>query len=496
MAMGFGEYTGRPGISVATIGPGAANAVGGVAAAFLERAPVVALTATRAPGSAPGSTHQLLDLGRLFGPVSKGSFELSSENAEESVAAAIALARQPRPGPVHIAVASEVAGAAAASPWERAAPGVASEGPGAAAAASSGEPDRAGARSESGLDARSLARARSQLASAHRPAVIVGLGVRDPSRAPVALDLARAIGGPVASTPKAKGIVPEDDPLFCGTLEGAGESRVVRFLSGADLLVCLGVDSVEFARPWRFDAPVIHIDDFPADGYYQPSAELSGDVTRAMAGLREAAGGARDWGAADVATVRAEVRDSLRSSAAGLQPVQVVDAVRAALPRDAIATVDVGAHKVLLDQAWPVYEQGTFFVANGLSSMGYAVPVAAAIRLAEPARPIVAFVGDGGLTMYLGELETIVRLGLDLLVVVFADASLELIRLSQVEAGVPEVGTTFADPDWAALGRAFGIAVHEVDSPVGLTDAVTRAVAAKGVRLLVAHVDRGAYRLG
>src|SRR5438034_7670123 len=90
MAMGFGEYTGRPGISVATIGPGAANAVGGVAAAFLERAPVVALTATRAPGSAPGSAHQLLDLGALFGPISKASFELSSENAEESVASAMA----------------------------------------------------------------------------------------------------------------------------------------------------------------------------------------------------------------------------------------------------------------------------------------------------------------------------------------------------------------------------------------------------------------------
>jgi acetolactate synthase-1/2/3 large subunit len=311
--------------------------------------------------------------------------------------------------------------------------------------------------------------------------------------------------------------VPEDDPLFGGVLEGAGHEQVVAFLREADLLLCLGADSVEFARSWRLDAPIIHLDDFPADGYYQPEFELVGDVRAALAALEAALEArlsepsGRGWTPEEIADHRQALEAHLHSGGDGLRSVDVVEALRAALPRGAIATVDVGAHKVLVGQAWRSFAPRTYFVANGLSSMGYAVPVAAAIRLAQAESaealassvtasplvpsPVVAFVGDGGLSMYLGELETLVRLGVDLLVVVFADESLELIRLSQVAAALPEVGTTFTNPDWQALGRAFGIPVHELESVAEVPDTVSRAVGARGVRLLVAHIARGSYRL-
>jgi acetolactate synthase-1/2/3 large subunit len=356
------------------------------------------------------------------------------------------------------------------------------------------------------------ARAAELLARARRPAVIVGLGVLDPLRAPAALRLVRALDAPAFATPKAKGVVPEDDPLFAGVLEAAGHEQLVAFLRQADLLVCLGVDSVEFARPWRLDAPVIHVDDFPADGYYRPEVELVGDVPAALGALEAAlaADSTRrsmaPWTHQEIADHRHALQAYLDSRENGLRSVDVVGALRAALPRSAIATVDVGAHKVLLGQAWTSFAPRTYFVANGLSSMGYAVPVAAAIRLAQAERsegpaptvaasPVVAFVGDGGLSMYLGELETLVRLGIDLLVVVFADESLELIRLSQVAAGLPEVGTTFTNPDWQALGRAFGIPVHEVERVADVPSTVARALGAGGARLLVAHIARGSYRL-
>jgi acetolactate synthase-1/2/3 large subunit len=505
MAMGYGEFTGRPGVSVATIGPGAANAVGGVAAAWLERASMIAVTATRGPDGAPRSTHQLLDLNAMFAPISKASITLTAENATESIASAVALADQPRPGPVHLAVSSEVAGAAPIDSRE----GV--------ARALTPDDRNAAAANLAGL----AGRAADLLARARRPAVIVGLGVLDPLRAPSALRLVRALGAPAVATPKAKGIVPEDDPLFGGVLEGAGHERVVDFLRQADLLLCLGVDSVEFARPWRLDAPIIHIDDLPSndgivgngfagDGYYQPEVEVAGDVPGALEAL-EAAMEARSsgtsgggWTHKEIADHRQALQTYLHSGGGGLQSVDAVEALRAALPRSAIATVDVGAHKVLLGQSWASFAPRTYFVANGLSSMGYAVPVAAAIRLAQngapdsaagPDAPVVAFVGDGGLSMYLGELETLVRLEVDLLVVVFADESLELIRLSQVAAGLPEVGTTFTNPDWQALGRAFGIPVHELESVADVPAAVTRAVGARGVRMLVVHIARGSYRL-
>ena len=507
MAMGYGEFTGRPGVSVATIGPGAANAVGGVAAAWLERAPMIALTATRRPDGAPLSTHQLLDLNALFAPIAKASITLTAENATETVAAAVELASRPRPGPVHLAVSSEVAGAM---------PIDSREGVGRAPAPD----DRKAAGNVANLPGLA-GRAADLLARARRPAVVVGLGLLDPRRAPAALRLVRALGAPVVATPKAKGIVPEDDPLFTGVLEGAGHERVVGFLRQADLLLCLGVDSVEFARPWRLDAPIIHIDDFPpndglaGDGYYEPEVELVGDVPGALAAL-EAAMEARSsrtsgggWTHREIAGHRHDLEEYLHSGGGGLRSLDVVEALRSALPRSAIATVDVGAHKVLIGQAWRSFAPRTYFVANGLSSMGYAVPVAAAIRLAQTdapdssavpdapvvASPVVAFVGDGGLSMYLGELETLVRLGVDILVVVFADESLELIRLSQVAAGLPEVGTTFANPDWQALGRAFGIPVHELETVAEVPAAVARAVGGRGPRLLVVHIARGSYRL-
>jgi acetolactate synthase-1/2/3 large subunit len=249
-------------------------------------------------------------------------------------------------------------------------------------------------------------------------------------------------------------------------------------------------------------------DGFAGDGYYRPEVELVGDVPTALAVLEAAleAGSSRTsagaWTHEEIADHRHALQAYLRSGGDGLRSVDVVEALRAALPRSAIATVDVGAHKVLVGQAWRSFAPRTYFVANGLSSMGYAVPVAAAIGLAQThapetsvAAPVVAFVGDGGLSMYLGELETVVRLGVDLLVVVFADESLELIRLSQVAAGLPEVGTTFTNPDWQALGRAFGIPVLELESVGDVPATVARAVAGRGPRLLVAHIARGSYRL-
>src|SRR5262249_15753281 len=154
---------------------------------------------------------------------------------------------------------------------------------------------------------------------------------------------------------------------------------------------------------------------------------------------------------------RGELEAFIHTDGAPLQSWQVVEAVRQLMPRNAIAACDVGAHKMLVGQAWRAYEPLTFFMANGLSSMGYSIPVATAARLVAPDRPAVSFVGDGGLGMYLGELETVARLGIDLLVVTFVDGTLELIRRSQTRRRVAYVGTSFGALDVDALGRAFGI---------------------------------------
>ncbi len=474
MAGGYGELTGRPGICISTLGPGATNMVTGVASAMLERAPVVSLTGALARSAPPGTTHQSLDLTALYTAASKRSVALTPDNAGLEICAAIADSMRPRPGPVHLSLAADVA----TSPWRGAATGVGDS-------AKSARVRPAGP---------ALNRARSLLAGAQRPAIVAGLNAREPGIARGLVELAHAGAMPVAVLPKAKGVMREDDPFFLGTLEMAGDDLVVDFLKAADLLLLVGVDPVEFDKPWRFAAPVIHLDDVPnLDRFYPAEVELVGDVEATLRRLAASRRGS-SWDLVAISTHQARLHAHVRPSGARLQPWHVVEAVRAALPPSALATCDVGAHKMLVGQVWQAFEPRTFFVANGLSSMGYSIPVATSLRLALPNRPTVAFVGDGGLSMYLGELETLVRLGVDILIVVFVDGSLELIRRAQLRAGLPTEGTTFANPDFAALGRAFGVAIYEVETTAALARSVAAAVRDSGVRLLPVRIDGTGYQ--
>jgi acetolactate synthase-1/2/3 large subunit len=170
-------------------------------------------------------------------------------------------------------------------------------------------------------------------------------------------------------------------------------------------------------------------------------------------------------------------------------------AVRAALGDEAIATSDTGAHKFLVSQLWETRSKGSFFVSNGLSSMGFGIPVAAAARLARPEQPVVAFLGDGGLSMYQGELATLQRLGLDLTIVVFADGSLEMIRRSQVQRGVAEEGTSFHNPDLVAVAAAYGVKAWAARSQQELQLALDQAQRPGGVKMIVALINGADYRL-
>lgn len=474
MACGFGELTGRPGVCVATLGPGATNMATGVASAYLERAPVLAFTGDLAAGAAPGTTHQRLDLVAMYAPIAKRSVRLTRENAISETEDAVAECLAERPGPVHLAIPADVASLDVGDvvPQARARP----------------------RRRAATIDMAVVAKARERIGRSRRPAIIAGIGAirADGSKAITAL--AHRLGSPVTVPPKAKGLLSEDDPLFAGVLEMAGDDLVVDFLKSADLLLVAGLDVVELDKPWRLEAPIIHIDGFPNDDrYYDADIEHVGPIAQILAALAE--GAARSgWSEAELAAHRAHLASFVRPQGARLQPWQVVDAVRQCLPRTAIAASDVGAHKMLVGQAWRTYAPRSFFMANGLSSMGYGIPVAMAARLALPDQPAVAFVGDGGISMYLGEIETAVRLGLDLLIVVFVDDSLELIRRSQIRRSIRPIGTSFANPDFEALARSYGAIGYRASSKADLDRALQRALESGGVRILAAEIDGDDYR--
>lgn len=472
------ELTGKPGVCVATLGPGATNLVTGAASALLERASIVAFTGSLAESSPAGATHQNLPLNQMFKSVTKDSFYLTAKAAGDLTNSAVRLALAERPGPVHMALAADVAETKV-------------EASGAPSAAP-GKPGQGDASAEFG---ESIRKAKQLIASARRPAIVAGLTAARTNAEGSLRQFARRLGGPVTLTPKSKGLIPEQDPLFLGVLDMAGDSLIGETLGQADLIVAIGCDVVELDRRWTWNAPVVHVDTLPnIDGYYESAVEVVGDIGLSLDRLGESLK-ASDWTTDEIQSARAQVLAYVRPQSNSLQPWQVVEATQANLGPDVVATCDVGAHKLIVGQLWNTSSSRRFFMANGLSSMGYSIPTAMAISLIRPQQDVVAFLGDGGLGMFLGELETLVRVNANVTLVVFADRSLELIARAEKRRGVSTENVSFNNPDFAALGSAFGIPAREVATLQDLEKAVVEARDSDGVRLIAAHIDGDDYKL-
>lgn len=446
MAAGYGEITGIPGVCVSTLGPGATNMLTGVAGAALERAPLLALTGSLAEAAAPGTTHQQLQLNEMYGAIAKASFHIDgSSDVAATTANALRIALDERPGPVHISIPADIAQAKFLEQIPSPQPDLEKQPP---------------ARYAEGA----MQAAEELLNHAQRPAIVLGLSALRGRAGGEILQLAEVLRAPVITTPKAKGVMPETHPLFLGVIDMAGDSSIAALLDSADLIIAIGCDVVELDRRWTWNARVIHVDRLSnADGYYSANVELVGDIAISVSALAEKSSAAA-WPAHLIAATRAEMLDRIQPSGSTLQPWEVVAAVRGWAQADAIATCDVGAHKMLVGQLWTTAHPRTFFMSNGLSSMGFSLPTALAASLVQGEQQIIAFVGDGGLGMYLGELETLQRLKASVTVVVFADQSLELIRRAEIKRGVATGAVSFRNPDFAHVGAAFGIPTWVVDS--------------------------------
>jgi len=457
MADVTGQITGRPGVCLATLGPGAVNLGLGVANAFLDRSPVLAITADLATGLAPHFPHQRLPLGRLFGAIAKASATVSGRGTEELVRGAIVLATSPPQGPVHISLPSNLAASAVSAgpaPLDLAA------GPPAAG------PDET-------RRAQALAEAHDLLDGAARPLLLVGLGCspRDAAALRVFVDRTR---WPFVVTPKAKGMLPEDAPGFLGVAGGmAVDAAVLETIEQADVLLGVGFDPVECDKDWYVRRRIVNVSRAAtAEGGYRP-VEVLGDIgasLTALAGL-----GPRPWAEAALAAARARIRPEPLTfpGDGGLSPLAAMRALRDAAPKETLLTCDVGSHKYYCGQFWTTYEPQTFFMSNGLSGMGYGVPAAIAAKLRFPERPVLSIVGDGGLLMMLHNLTFLRQYEVPVTIVCFVDASLSLIRVGQRRRGFDPYGVDFPTPAFETIAAGFGID----GTRAGTLDALRRTVA-------------------
>ncbi len=435
MAQVIGQISGIPGVCAATLGPGATNLVTGVANAFLDRSPLLAVTAQIPKSSFNTMTHQRLALDALFAPITKRTVTVGLKDTGELTRECLALAASPRPGPVHLMLPSDVAIQASVST-----PRLVEESRGLAS---------------SGLDR--IPELHARIAASQRPLVLVGLGV-PPLAAPALRGLIDALQAPFVVTPKAKGILPEDHALFLGVPTGmAMDQQMIETLRAADLVLAIGFDPVECDKTWFADMEVLTIDSVSmAAGDYQP-VEVVGEISTLIHRLTALVAEQKPWPDDLLQLRRRAIRQSPRPSSDRVTPMGLIEALRLVFPRDGIVTCDVGSHKLLMGQFWRSYEPGTFFMSNGLSGMGYGIPAAVATQLEYPERAVMAVVGDGGMLMMLHDLVLIRELGLPIVVVVLTDGSLSLIRLAQERRGFPIYGVDFTPPDFSSVATGLGI---------------------------------------
>ena len=481
MAAVTGELTGRPGAVLSTLGPGVTASATGLAHARLDRSPLIYVSDRHPAAVLQFATHQYVDHGAHVGAVAKDSVSVGADSAAHWVAHSVRLALTEPRGPVHLDLPADVAGRSAV--------------PAATSVTPAPLPP---------LDGKLVERAAAMIRAARRPLVIAGLGCRA-ADAKWLRAFAEALPTPVLTTYKAKGAIPDPHPLALGIFTGGAlEEPLVR---RADLIIAFGLDTVELIpRPWAYTAPVLSLTRCPAaeprlqapggGAYFTPALEVVGEPGSILEDLAgRLLGRARaDWDVAEVDRIRRERLAALEVPVPGLAPHRVVQMTRELTAGGSIATVDAGAHMFPATAYWHALEPGELLISNGLATMGFALPAAIAAQLVHPHRRVICFTGDGGLMMVAAELETVARLGLPIVIVVFNDEALSLIAIKQEQKGFEGVSMRYTGPDLRALARAFGLRAFTATDEATLHQALIGAQTAPGPALIDARIDASGYR--
>ena len=463
------------GVALTTLGPGATNAYAGMAHAYLDRSPVLLITAQTDPQVIGKHTHQVLDLQAVFRPVTKFTASLTPDAADITIEAALTLTKSGRPGPVHLSI-----------PASQALRYVDHD-------SSKDKPSS----TASNVEKEKIELAKNILHASQRPVIVVGLGLESERPYSQLCALAESLQAPVIDTPKIKGALPSDHPLFVGTLGLTMTDPAYEILNASDCILAIGFDAVELVKPWNQTQPLIWISNWEnQDPHIDAACELVGNIADILDGLLDSQHLPSElWGEEQVASWKAAHQPGPVASPAPnrIFPSDVLDSIRAHTPPETIVTTDVGSHKIYTCLHWKTLRPNTFFVSNGLSVMGFGLTsaIAAALLTREPT---VCITGDAGLAMMMGELALLVELDLPVIVVVMNDSALDLIRFAQKRKNLQVFGTEFANPDYERIAAAFGIAFARLQNKSECDIAVQASVEACKPALLEVMLDPAGYR--
>jgi acetolactate synthase I/II/III large subunit len=475
MAATHGRLTGEAGVCLTTLGPGALNLTTGAAYAQLGAMPMVMITGQKGVLSRKQARFQIVDIVSTMTPLTKMAQRIiGTATIPSTVREAFRTAREERPGPVHLELPEDIA--AAPAPQAPLVPP---------------HPTAMPVANPEALD-----RAAQLIREARFPLVMLGAAASRPRLAGALSDFVRRLQIPFFNTQMGKGSVTGGSGLYMGTAALSARDYVHECIDRADLIICIGHDTVE-KPPFLMGSggpTVLHVGYLPAtvEEVYFPNAELVGDIGPSLSLLADRLEGKLERAGALLPLrerILARVAARAEERRYPLTPQRIVHDVRQVMPEDGIVCLDNGMYKIWFARNYRTRIANTLLLDNALATMGAGLPSAMMAAMLHPERRVLAVCGDGGFMMSSQELETAVRLGLELVVLILEDNAYGMIRWKQAAEGFADFGMTFGNPDFVAYAKAFGMQGARVESADGLIPALEAAFAGGGMQLIVVPVD-------
>jgi acetolactate synthase-1/2/3 large subunit len=475
MAATYGRHTGKTGVCLATLGPGATNFVTAAAYAQLGGMPMLMVTGQKPIKKSKQGRFQILNVVDMMRPITKYTHQLASaDNIPSRIREAFRLAEEEKPGATHLEFPEDIAEEQTDS-----------------------LPIKASIARRPSAEEKAVRAAVRRLEDAKSPVLVIGAGANRKETGRMLLQFVEKTGIPFLTTQLGKGVIDEMHPLFMGCAALSAGDFVHRAIEDADVIVNVGHDVIE--KPpffMRQGGPeVIHVSMRSAevDPVYFPQIEVIGDIANAVWQMKEDIVPSAKWDFTRMLAYRAAEVDHTASLDGDTRfpifPPHLVRQVRAAMPSDGIICLDNGVYKIWFARNYPARQQNTVLLDNALATMGAGLPSAMASAMVYPDRKIMAICGDGGFMMNSQEMETAVRLGLNLTVLILNDNSYGMIRWKQANMGFADWGLTYGNPDFVKYAESYGAFGHRVESAAQLPDLLRHTLATPGVHLIDCPVD-------
>ncbi len=475
MAATYGRLTGKVGVCLATLGPGATNFVTAGAYAQLGGMPLLMISGQKPIKKSKQGRFQILDVVEMMRPLTKFTKQVVHGNSiPVMVREAIRLAQEERPGAVHIELPEDIAAEeCTAEPYEVVTP------------------------RRPQPDALAINHAVEMIRSAQRPLLLIGAGANRNRTCRALTSFIKKTGMYFFNTQMGKGVVDERHPCFLGTAALSTKDYLHCAVDRADLIINVGHDVIEkppfFMEKGR--TKVIHVNHFGAhvDEVYFPHLEVVGDIATSIDRLSEHLEPESSWDFSYFGRVKKEVEqhveDKSRVASFPLIPQYLVAEVRNTMPDDGIITLDNGVYKIWFARNYKAYSPNTVLLDNALATMGAGFPSAVGAKMVYPERKVLAICGDGGFMMNSQELETAVRLKLNLVILVLRDNAYGMIKWKQVGMGFQEFGLDYGNPDFVTYARSYGAEGHRIEQANQFREILHSSLEAPGVHLIEVPVD-------